>query len=78
MSVYNRMFNINSNRHAIIIKKFRCKLPKLSNLIFLIGQLVNCALNLIIWARNLANAESRLESKKTCDHLVNESIKIVK
>ena len=46
--------------------------------IFLIGKLGNYALNLIIWARNLVNVTPQLESRETCDNLVDTSIKTKK
>ncbi|KAK9121624.1 hypothetical protein Scep_002263 [Stephania cephalantha] len=44
----------------------------------LIGLSGNCALNLMICAKSLANATLRVESKQTCDHLVDASIKTMK
>ncbi|KAK9163158.1 hypothetical protein Syun_004060 [Stephania yunnanensis] len=44
----------------------------------LIGLSGNCALNLMISAKSLANATLRVESKRTCDHLVDASIKTMK
>ncbi|KAK9142005.1 hypothetical protein Syun_011405 [Stephania yunnanensis] len=79
MHVWNRrMFNGDSYRHAIILKCVRLKFPALSRRMVLIGLSGNCALNLMICAKSLANATLRVESKQTCDHLVDASIKTMK
>ena len=52
--------------------------PALSKQIFYIGWSGNYACNLIIWVSILANAVFLVESRQTCDHLVDASINSIK
>ena len=52
--------------------------PILSKRIFLIGRPGNYDCNLMIWASILANATFLVESRQTCDHLIDASINTIK